>query len=116
MKKIVITISILVTAVTVKVGHSEYQKYDILKKEYQQLENKYYLLTLKYSKAVLEEQQVMAADDFYLYADFSSHTKEKTRVADTYKDSVNKALIKYEEYHNRINKGFWNSIFNTFDK
>lgn len=76
MKKLVIAIAIIATAVTAKVGHSEYQEWSHEKWGYELHYKSYYDYDIK------------------LESDYNQ----------------------MKEYEEKMNDGFWRSIFNAFNK
>jgi hypothetical protein len=102
MKKIVISIAIIVTAVTAKVGHSEYQQWKQIKEQRDQVGLEIVKYTIKYNDALVTEQQSWAK-------------KIDLKIANIWSKSLDSSKKELEYYNTQLNQGFWGTIFTTFN-
>ena len=119
MKKIVISIAIIVTAVTAKVGYSEYQQWKQIKEQRNQVELEWISYVTKWNKAVIDELNngmfISASIGTDYYPHVKEYAKKKTCVVEMYQDSVDIARIKMDNYNTKLSQGFWGTIFTTFN-
>ena len=114
MKKIVISIAIIVTAVTAKVGHSEYQQWKQIKEQRDQVGLEWISYVTKWNKAVMDEQKIHGLAASYGYLNLSC-VKEATKLVDDYQVLCNLSRVKMDNYDTKLSQGFWGTIFTTFN-
>jgi hypothetical protein len=114
MKKLIIAIAIIVTAVTVKVGYSEYKQWKQIKEQRYQVGLKLIDYTKKYTEAVNNEQGIHGLAASYGYSNLSC-LKEATKSANDYQVLCNLSLKELNNYDTQLSQGFFRSIFNSFN-